>query len=88
MQVELKDFSVHLGSHDYGVEGKPHNNHLLSEPREGVEGLDLPFITFAAEDKEAADYFVRRLNYMAVSYDIDALDLASLVYAADRLTGK
>lgn len=88
MQVELKDFSVHLGSHDYGVEGKSHNGHLLSEPREGVEGLYLPFITFAARDKEAADQFVRRLNWLAVSYDIDGLDLASLVSATDKLTGK
>jgi len=88
MQVELRDFSVHLGSHDYGVEGKPHNGHLLSEPREGVEGLQLPFITFSARDKKAADQFVRSLNWLAVFYNIDAFHLASLVHAADRLTGK
>lgn len=88
MKVELKDFSVHLGSHDYGVEGKPHNGHLLSEPREGVEGLCLPFITFAAKDREAADQFVRRLNWLAVFYNIDSLDLANLVHTADKLTGK
>jgi len=29
-----------------------------------------------------------RLNRIAASYGIDALDLANLVYAADRLTGK
>jgi len=56
MQVELKDFSVHLGSHDYGIEGMKDlpqpQDHKLSEPREGVEGLALPFITFAARDKE------------------------------------
>ena len=92
MQVDLKDFSVHLGSHDYGIEGMKDlpqpQDHKLSEPTEGVEGLVLPFITFAAKDKEAADFFVRRLNHIAAQYRIDALDLANLVYAADRLTGK
>lgn len=92
MQVELKDFSVHLGSHNYGIESMENlpvpQDHKLSEPREGVEGLCLPFITFAAKDKEAADHFVRRLNYIAARYGVDAPDLASLVCAADRLTGK
>lgn len=93
MNVELKDFSTHLGSHDYGIEGllgdipQP-QDHKLSEPREGVEGLQLPFITFTAKDKEAADQFVRRINYTAARYGIDSLDLANLVYAADGLTGK
>lgn len=93
MQVELKDFSTHLGFHDYGIEGllgsipQP-QDHKLSEPREKVEGLELPFINFMARDKEAADQFVRRVNYTAARYGIDALDLANLVYAADRLTGK
>jgi len=92
MQVELKDFSVHLGSHDYGIEGMEKlpqpQDHKLSEPREGVEGLELPFITFMAKDKKAADCFVSCLNRMAARYGMDALDLAKLVYTADRLTGK
>ena len=92
MQVALRDFSVHLGSHDYGIERMKDlpqpQDHKLSEPREGVEGLELPFITFAAKGKFEADYFVRRLNYIAARYGIDALDLANLVHAADRLTGK
>ena len=91
MQVELKDFSVHLGSHDYGIEGLGGNlpqpqDHKLSEPTEGVEGLSLPFITFAARDKESASQLIKRLNYTAARYGIDALDLANLLYAADKLT--
>jgi cbb3-type cytochrome oxidase cytochrome c subunit len=90
MQVALKNFSTHLGSHNFGVDHltKPHHDHLLSEPREGVEGLQLPFINFLAKDKEAADQFVQWLNWFAVNYDIEAMDLARLVGVADKLTGK
>jgi len=87
MQVELKDYSVHLGSHDFGVEHKSFNGHLLSKPREGVEGLDLPFITFAARDIGSAEQFAKTVNWLAVTYSIDAFDVARLVNSADGLTG-
>ena len=88
----MKDFTVHLGAHDYGLEGMKHipfpQTHKLSEPQEGVLGLQLPFIVFAAKDKESADVMVRRLNYLAAKYGLDGLDLACLVHAVDRLSGK
>lgn len=90
MQVELKDFTVHLGSHDFGIEGMymPGNqDHKLSEPSEGVEGLRLPFITFPAKDTEAANQFVQQVNRLAVRYSIDADDIANLISAVDNLIG-
>ena len=90
--TELKDFSVHLGSHDFGIESPKDRpgftDHKLSEPEEGVKGLDLPFINFAARDKEAADQFIKTVNWLAVQYNMGALDIARLVRSADELTGK
>ena len=92
MLVAMKDFTVHLGSHDYGIEGlkkipRP-QGHKLSEPQEGVLGLELPFMIFAAKDLEAADIFVRRVNYLAAKYGMDPLDLSCLVHVVDRLSGR
>lgn len=88
----MKDFSVHLGSHDFGIEhlrDQPgYMGHKLSEPREGVEGLQLPFINFTAADKEAADQFIKIVNLLAVRYSIDALEISMLINSADRLTGR
>ena len=89
-EVELHDYSTHLGEHDFGIERMittPPRDHKLSRPELGVKGLQLPFITFAAKDQEAADQFVRELNYIAAYYHIDGLDLASLVQVGDKLTG-
>jgi len=86
--VELKWWTVHLGSHNYGIETletTPPQDHKLSQPDEGIRGPQLPFITFAAKSREAAEQFVKRLNYLAAKYHMDALDLASLVKAAGRL---
>ena len=90
MQAELENFSYHLGQHDFGVEERSGHfqGHLLSEAREGVEGLALPFINLMASDKEAADQFAKAVNRLAVHYGIDAYDIARLVNSADRLTGK
>lgn len=89
MQTELNNFSYHLGQHDFGVKRTDSfHGHLLSEAREGVESLELPFINIMARDKEAADQFAKTVNWLAVHYDIDALDIARLVNSADRLTGK
>ena len=86
-QTELLNYSTHLGSHNYGVEHKEHRGHLLSEPRQAVEGLELPFINFMARNQEGANQLIRQLNWLAVSYDIDGLDIASLLNAIDKSTG-
>ena len=89
MQVEMKNYTVHLGEHNFGIEkAKKTRGHKLNSPREGVEGLGLPFLVFSAKDHKAAEQFVTRLNIIADRYDIDGLDLASLVAAADKLTGE
>lgn len=88
MELKLKNFSCHLGSHDFGVEGRSFSGHLLSEPKEAIEGLQLPFINFMAKDKAAAEQFVKTINWMAVQYNIDAFDIARMVRAADELAGK
>ena len=89
MQVEMKNYTVHLGENDFGIEkAKKTRGHKLSSPREGVDGLALPFLGFLAKDQKAAEQFVRRLNIIADRYDLDGLDLASLVAAADKLTGE
>jgi hypothetical protein len=89
MQTELRNFSYHLGSHDFGVEGQlgAFHGHLLSKAELGVQGLQLPFIQIAAKNQEAADNFAKMVNKMAVRYNIDPYDIASLVASADKLTG-
>lgn len=88
--MELRNFSYHLGGHDFGVEHKEKkfNGHLLSEAREGVEGLQLPFLNIMARDKESADQFAKTVNWLSTEYSIDALDIARLINSADQLTGK
>jgi hypothetical protein len=91
MQSELKFFSTHLGGHDFGVENNPkakeHTGHLLSETSEGVQGLELPFISFCAVDKASADQFIKTVNWFAVQYCVEGYDIARLVNSADKLTG-
>lgn len=88
--VKVQDYTVHLGSHDFGLEGQEFGgpeDHKLSAPTVGVGGLDLPFISFAAINQETAEKFIKILNFLAAQYQIEALDLARLVQAADELTG-
>lgn len=84
MKVDLKDYTVHLGSH--GTEKSC--DHRFSEPKEGVEGLRLPFQTFTAVDQEAAENVIARLNHFADFHNLDALELSQLLSIVDRTTGK
>jgi len=82
MTIELKTFTSHLGDHDKTDRSV---DHRLSRPERGFGGGQLPFVSFHAINQERAERFIRRMNRVADQFQMDALDLANLVYAAEAL---
>lgn len=82
-EITLEDFSVHLGAH--GTDRSC--GHRFSEPKPGVQGLQLPFQTFSASSLSDAKRVIEALNAFADAHNLDGMALSRLLCIVDMATG-